>query len=183
MSNNNKSNEPLTEEQRELVSKNHNLIYGYAYKRKIPIDDYYDILAIGLCKAAKSYDEKRCEFSTFAFKCMDNEVNAILKCLHKKTAIPDNLIVSYDSSAFEGSFDNSLILAETITDVKSYNDIMYNVMMNEITNSLTERELTVLRYLIGGLTHSEIAEKLGCNRQNITYFVGRIRKKLNDYLS
>lgn len=175
--------EPLTEEQQELVTKNHNLIYGYAYKRKISIDDYYDVLAIGLCKAAKSYDNKKYEFSTFAFKCMDNEINATLKCLHKKTAIPDNLIMSYDSSVFEENFDGGLSLAETVPDTKSCDDAMCNVMMKEIISDLTQRESMVLKYLICGLTHSEIAEKLGCNRQNVTYFVGRIRKKLNDYLS
>ena len=42
----------LTKEQKELVENNHKLIYYYIHKNGLSVDEYYDILAIGLCKAA-----------------------------------------------------------------------------------------------------------------------------------
>ena len=38
-------NNQLTKEQQELVEKNHNLIYGFANKNKLNIEEYYGILA------------------------------------------------------------------------------------------------------------------------------------------
>lgn len=49
----------LTKEERELVERNHELIYVLRDCMGTDIDDCYDILAIGLCHAAQSYDEKR----------------------------------------------------------------------------------------------------------------------------
>ena len=42
----------LNDEQRKLVADNHNLIYQYLIDNNLPQDEYYDIAAIGLCKAA-----------------------------------------------------------------------------------------------------------------------------------
>ena len=38
----------LTDEERDLVTNNHNLIYSYLNKYNLS-DDYYDLCAIGLC--------------------------------------------------------------------------------------------------------------------------------------
>ena len=42
----------LTAEQQQLVIENHNLIYDFAKRKNLIIEEYYDILAIGLCNAA-----------------------------------------------------------------------------------------------------------------------------------
>ena len=66
---------PLTDEQQKLVEANHNLIYFLLKTYKWTIDKYYDIAAIGLCKAAQRYDESRgVNFSTYAMRVMYNEV-------------------------------------------------------------------------------------------------------------
>ncbi len=60
----------MTEEQKKLAEENHNLIYFYARKyhmSKQEFEDMYGILAIGLCKATRDYDESRGRaFSTVA---------------------------------------------------------------------------------------------------------------------
>lgn len=49
----------LTKEQQELVEKNHQLIYGFANQNGVDPEETYDVLAIGLCKAALSFDPAR----------------------------------------------------------------------------------------------------------------------------
>ena len=169
-------NERLTNEQKELVAENHNLIYGYAYKNGVLLDDYYDVLAIGLCKAAKHYDSSKGKFSTFAFKCMNNEMNMMFNNLYKKSIIPDAMVSSYGSLPYGDDF------TETIQDSKSCNDIEYNTMVNEILSLLTKKESVIFKYLLNDLTHNEIANILKCNRQNITYSINKIRKKVSKYL-
>lgn len=64
----------LTDEERDLVTNNHNLIYSYLNKYKLS-DDYYDLCALGLCRAAHFYEPERGKFSTFAFLCMSNVIS------------------------------------------------------------------------------------------------------------
>lgn len=63
----------LTDEERELVTNNHNLIYSYLNKFHLS-DDYYDLCAIGLCRAAHFYKPENGKFSVFAFTCMSNTI-------------------------------------------------------------------------------------------------------------
>ena len=65
----------LTDEERELVTNNHNLIYAYLRKFNLSDDDYYDLCAIGLCRAAHFYKPENGKFSVYAFVCMSNIIN------------------------------------------------------------------------------------------------------------
>ena len=64
-------------EQKKLFEDNHNLIYSYAKKKHISSEKWYDVLAIGLCKAARSFDPDKGKFSTWAYRFFDNEIRII----------------------------------------------------------------------------------------------------------
>ena len=68
-----KPNIKLNTEQRKLVEDNHDLIYGFMTKYRLDFSTWYDICAIGLCKAGMAYDGSN-RFSTLAYHCMHNEV-------------------------------------------------------------------------------------------------------------
>ena len=85
----------LDDKQRQLVSDNHSLIYSYAKSKNLYLDEYYDLLAIALCKAAKSFDESRTKFSTFAYKCMENEVTTYWRKLNAQCSVPQDMMVYY----------------------------------------------------------------------------------------
>ena len=56
----------LNTEQKKLVEDNHDLIYGFLTKYKLDFSTWYDVCAIGLCKAGMAYDGSN-RFSTFAY--------------------------------------------------------------------------------------------------------------------
>jgi len=65
----------LTLEQQQFATENHNLIYSFLQKNNLEIDDWYGISAYGFCKAVRAYNkDKNVCFSTFAYKCMQNEI-------------------------------------------------------------------------------------------------------------
>lgn len=173
---------PLTNEQKELVTENHNLIYAYAHKKDISLDEYYGILAIGLCKAAKAFDKSKGEFSTIAYRCMENELCTYWKSMQSKSTIPEDLVLSYDVTKTKEDFDNQNNFLENFPDNQSYNDMMYAIMSFEFTERLTDKESIIFQYLLDGLTHNEIANKLGCKRQSVAYHINNIRNKVIDYL-
>jgi RNA polymerase sigma factor (sigma-70 family) len=177
-----KSNLRLTYEQQELVSSNHNLIYSYAHNRNISLDDYYDLLAIGLCKAAKSFDETKGAFSTYAYRCMQNELNMYWRSINSKSSIPQDYILYYHAQQNTQNTDNKDFL-ELFYDYDSYESIDYAIMLSEFTNSLEDKEREIVDMLISGMTHNEIAKGLSCSRQNIDYYAKIIRNKLLSYIN
>ena len=48
----------MTRESQRLVEDNHNLIYKFLRNHNLE-DDWYDVAAIGLCKAANNYNSDK----------------------------------------------------------------------------------------------------------------------------
>lgn len=175
-----KCNERLTEEQKELVTKNHDLIYAYAHKNNISIDEYYDVLAIGLCKAASVFDETKGVFSTLAYKCMSNELNM---CWRKIQCESDVTVLSYDAQDVRQDPDNQSAFLEIFADWQPCKNIDCSTMINDIASSLTDKERKILVLILKEHTYTEIANKLGCSPQNIAYYANNIRKNATEYLN
>lgn len=68
----------MTDYQRQLVTDNHNLIYRFLQKEKLNMEDWYDLAAIGMCKAAKHLMKERPNFLH-----MHSNV-CLMKCTAKK---------------------------------------------------------------------------------------------------
>ena len=180
----------LTDRQRELVELNHNLIYKFAYNNNLLIDDYYDILAIGLCKASMDFNENKGNFSTFAYICMLNELRLYWKNSQRKSVIPDALIMSYDvsgndvlpNSEWKNNISNSLL--DNFADKYTTHDIAVgNIISNMFIDTLTEKEKNIVKLIVNGYNQTETAEILNCTRQDINNRVKIIRKKLVHYLN
>lgn len=90
----------MTKEQEQLVTDNHNLIYFFLNKwGKIleysDMTDYYDICAIGLCKAAITYDSsKDVKFATYAAICIENAIKLELR--NRKKILCPGVFTGYD---------------------------------------------------------------------------------------
>ena len=169
----------LTTEQQLLVEENHNLIYDFANKRNLIIDEYYDILAIGLCKAAPNYDINKGKFSTLAYQCMENELKVHWRHLQSKKVIPEDKIISYntfrkvgENESLKESFIDSFVGTYSLDDV-----IIDNMFCNFFMSLLNDKEKIVINYIINGMTSNEIAIKLQCTVRNIYSIKRRIRKK------
>ena len=176
-----KCNDSLNDEQRKIVENNHDLIYGYAHKMGISIDEYYDILAIGLCKAAKAFDESKGRFSTLAYCCMKNEMCRYYEGISKKSCVPDSMVVSYDAQDVRDDIENRKSFLEVLSDPQSYKNAESITMYQEFFDVLNDKEKVVVRYLLEGYTQTEIAEILNCKRQNLP--INSIRRKIVDYIN
>ena len=172
----------LTKKQQELIEQNHNLIYKFAYNKNLAIDEYYDILAIGMCKAAMTHDESKGEFSTYVYCCMYNEVKKYWKHINRKSCI-DGKTLSYDALKLTGDFDDNVNLLEILSDNYSIQDVVENnIFIASFINTLRDNEKNVILLLLRGMKQNEIAVRLNCSNQNVNVIVMRIRKKWSAYL-
>lgn len=178
----------LNYEQQQLVEQNHNLIYSFAHLRKVNLEEYYDVLAIGLCKAALVYDENRATFSTLAYKCMSNEYNKIIKKQTPKRKIPDNLLSSLDeviSVSEEDGSETTLYdcIKKDIFPIPDESTITNNMIKNFYNHKLTKQEQKVFRLLVQDITQIEISKIMSLTRQRISAIIGKIKEKWMKYIT
>ena len=142
-------------------------------------DDLISIGTIGLIKAVGSYDHnKSIRFSTYAAKCIDNEVLMHFRSL-KKTALD----VYMDDPIDTDKDGNTMTLMDIITVDDCMIDridskIKCHKLPQMLKDCLDRRELGIIvsRYGLDGkkpLTQKETAEKLGISRS----YVSRIEKR------
>ena len=151
------------------------------YSSTAEADDLISAGSIGLIKALNSYNiEKGACLSTYAARCIENEILMLLRANKKHIAVD-----SLDESLGSDSDDNDVSLMDTIPE-KDEDDLFANVnnsMLMEtidkiMRQKLTEREYFVVKYRYG-LNHSpaytqrEVAEMLDISRS----YISRIEKK------
>ena len=164
----------LTEEQKKLVEENHNLIYWFAKKYHVPIEEYYDVLAQGLCMAAYHYDPSKCSFSTYAYLCMNTEMHVEYRKTLRKSEIPQGNIFHYEN-AWQLS---DLIPTNEKTENKVIDKISYENLISLLNDILNDKDKEVLSYILNGLTMREIAKIEGTSHQAIHNRMKKIRDKV-----
>lgn len=162
----------LNYEQQQLVEQNHNLIYSFAKSRKLDLEEYYDVLAIGLCKAALVYDKNKATFSTLAYKCMSNEYNTIIKEQTLKRKIPNNLLSSLDAVISVSEEDGSEItlydyIKKDIFPIPDSSTITNIMIKNFYNNKLTKQEQKIVKLLAQDRTQVEIGKLMRVTKSRI----------------
>lgn len=169
----------MTDEQKKLVEDNHSMIYLVIRDMGLPIEDNYDVAAIGLCKAAMNYNPEKYAFSTFAYRCVKNEIMHDYKARNmKKRALNENLI-SYDAPALSEDDGEKISLLDQIkSNVSVENEALSIIMYEELVEQLGNTDSKVLSYFRIGLTQMEIAKIMGVSQANIS----RVKRRVENIL-
>ena len=157
----------MTLKQEKLVEENHNLIFSFLKKYKLDIDDFYDLAAIGLCKAVLNYSDKISNFSTYAYTCMYTEVMMELRKNSQKKTIPKEKILYYNAETSNNDdtteYINFIPAKENVEE-----DVISNVIFNLFRNSLHEKSKYIFDLLVNEYSIKEIAEITGTSKQNVS---------------
>lgn len=112
---------------------------------------------MGLWKACTSYQEGKAAFTSYAAKCIQNQIGAYLR--HNT---PKVTLVSIESPV-ASSEDESIKLKDTIEDPKTYIDDGY-IVLKDFLDGLSDTEKQVVQGRLDGLTQQKIAKQLGMSR-------------------
>lgn len=153
------------------------------------LEELISIGTIGLIKAINSFSsEKGYKISTYASKCVENEILMSIRSSKKQKAeVSMNTIIGTDKDG------NDMELLETLdSDEKDTIDTIYNKIISEevikyIDAKLPEREKYImkLRYGIEGnkmKTQQEIADELGISRSYVSRIETKVQNKLKKYI-
>lgn len=164
-----------------LIERNLRLVAHIAKKYQNVDEEMEDLISIGtigLIKAVSSFDSSKGKLSTYASRCIDNELLMLLRS-KKKTSKEVSLYEPIGTDK-EGNEINLLDIIESEqVDVIDRMELAVNLKkLGSILQNLEEREKEIifLRYgLATGkeVTQREIGEKLGISRS----YVSRIEKR------
>lgn len=166
----------LTEDQRKLVEENHNLIYDYLWKKNLSIEEYYGLAAIGLCKAAITYDSGKAAFSTYAYMCISNEIGCCLRKYYADKYIPDELIGSLQYIVELG--DNGVTLEDCIGDVIDVEEeAIINDTLDKFYSRLNDDERLILSLHHAGYKQKEIAKRAEISQAQVSRIINDLRNR------
>lgn len=164
----------LTKEQQELVEKNHNLIYYALNKFSVPKEEYYGICAIGLCKAACTYNSQASRFSTYALSVILNEIRMGKRQERKQAKLN---YISMDEE-WANTKEGSVTLHEILSTKMDVEDEIISFKLPDI---LTPDEMRVVKYLYMDYKQKEIAEIIGVCQPVVSRRIKSIKNKLRKH--
>lgn len=169
----------MTDDQKKLVEDNHLLIYKVINDMKLSTECNYGLAAIGLCKAAINYNPEKCSFSTFAYKCIKNEIMCDYRSRNKpKRALNENLI-SYDVPILSQDGGEKISLLDQIeSDVSVEDEAICAVLYNKMLEQLEERDRKILLLFQKGLKQADIAKIIGISQANVSKTKRKIKNML-----
>ena len=131
---------------------------------------------IGLIKAVDSYDlSKKYEFTTYATKCIDNEILNYIRRTKKYKRI-----CSLDEMIRNSTTGSKISIIEMLSDnnniVEEYEQKELKSILRELINNLPEREREIIRLYYGFYndklyTQTEIAKKFNISRAQISNII------------
>lgn len=169
----------LSLEHQQLVADNHNLIYSFADKHKLDLEEYYGILALALCKAAQSYDPNKGKFSTISYTCMANAVKNHIRLKKKNKITLIYLDADYTDNDSDENLSNVITSDNLQPDIKVEGEQISQILLSMLSDK--EKQIVIDR--MNGLSEEQIATKMGCTHQNVHAFIKKIRIKWNVFYS
>ncbi len=172
-----------------LIEHNLRLVVHIAKKyteNEQELEDYTSIGTIGLIKAIDSFKEnKGFKISTYASKCIENEILMYIRSSKKQKAeVSMNQVIGTDKDGNDMEIIDTLVLKEKDTVDNIHDKTVLKQVINFLNEKLTKREKYIMnrRYGLDGKkpqTQQELADKLGISRS----YVSRIETKVQRMLS
>lgn len=174
----------------ELISAYQRIIWSIIYKCvhfPIPHDldkqDLYQEALIGLMNAVKHHDPRfGVLFSSFASKCIENEVRSYLRKHRSQNRQMLNQAVSLDMHVSE---DEQLTLLDTISSSSKEFDPVFKAdiawvkdQIPSIQEQLSETEWKVFQKYHLGYTYREIGKQFDLTEKDVDNTIQKIKKKI-----
>ena len=165
----------LNEEQQQLVTENHNLIwyfmkYNHLYENDI--EDYYGALADTLCHCAYHFKPELGKFSSYVLQSFRN----IIANLGRRTNIP--VAFSLNEGADSGKDDSDV--EPQFPDIESdiEDQIILNMIIKEVYNDLGDKNRKIIDMRLEGYSYPYISDTFGISKQRCHQIFEKFRNDI-----
>lgn len=136
---------------------------------------------IGLIKAVDSFEiNKKIKFSTYASKCICNEIGMFLRKNLKHNNISSIYEIIYDNNGYDSmTLTIQDLIADDIDIIKEYSDKETYFFIHKLINELSDRDKEIILLFFGfygGKTHkqSDIAKKLNISQSSVSRVLSKL---------
>lgn len=181
----------LNDEQRKFVEENYNMVYSCMFKMGFTedqVEEYHGAAAIGLCRAAMTYDPAKSKFSTYAYRCIRNAIfvemrrGVSIDKKQKTLRLDDKAISSNDKYTLQETLpaiDQDLIRVEE----DRFKDSSIYKAYNKVIQKYDPKRQDMINLHIAGMTFEQIAKRYGVSRQRVGQVWIKFRKKIEEEMS
>ena len=144
---------PMTTEEREFAEQKHDLVIDFLRRKRLPVDDYYDVVIFGYLSVVQQYfrdPPAGVEFKAMVFRAMkdavlrDGEYNA----RPKRCGVTVSLDAADRHSTIQDPKQDTARQAEE------------KVFLEQAASAATPKEASILRLLVDGFALHEAARFL-----------------------
>ena len=168
----------LTEEQKQIVTDNHSLIYGFLNKHNLDVEEYYGLCAIGLCNAVKTLNSQKSKLGTYAYKCMENEIKQSARANYSDKRKANINTVSIIRQTQNGT---EYYITDDEPDKNNFEkSSIFKLQILKKMHILSYPEKMMVNKYLAGYTVKDICNETGQTHQYIYQVNKRLRKKLAD---
>lgn len=160
-------------ERDKLIEDNIKLVYfvlNKYYPTYVNDEDIIQTGMIGLCRAADKYDCDKGTFSTYAVPAIQNEIRKEFRNRQREDKLN---AISLDFPIIN---DDGKELTTLLDTVIGQEDVGF-VDVEGYYKTLTQVEKTYFDLLREGYKPKEVAEILGCTKQNVSRYIRRLKAK------
>lgn len=175
--------QPLTEKEKEMAEKYHNMVYTFLHSKGYDIEEYYDIAVMGYLKAVQKYfrdDDLKLKwsFKAICYNDMRREIGNQTKKENTKKRMPEGGFTSLDLQLEDSneSFTNSIV-TQTLEDefFEEYDRLEEANRIKSVLAQLTDTQRRIVLLKADGKTNQEMAEKMQIPYQKINWELNKIR--------
>lgn len=169
----------MTPLQRQFAEEHQNVVFRFLNQKKLPIDDYYDIVIFGYLQAVQEYDENpalsRFQFSTIAWTRMNG-------CLCSHYTYENRKMRKAPTVNIHSHIQAGRTLDEILPDRRKdlQEQTADRLFVMEVLSCLTETEQQMVHMKADGLTYREIAEIFCTTVHSINGRFRRMRVRLTE---
>lgn len=170
----------LTEAQQKLVADNEKLIYYTLNRFGYPLDEFYGLGAIGLCRAAKIYNPKDGSFANTAVWQIRSACNAEVMRLkrHKRPQYP----ISLETPVKAKNGLDDLTLGDVIPSPgNAFDKVDDGAEAKDLLNKLKHnphisgRDKEIFLKWVGGDTQAKLSREYGISRERIRQIINSVK--------
>lgn len=175
--------DPLTDEESRYAAEHYALIHRFLNKKRLPEEDFFDVVVFGYLRAVKRYLEeeklRKWDFSTIAWRAMRSSVSEYLTA--QKRPCRNAVICSLDRSSPE---EPTFSLYEVIpNDDKPFSEELEEKLWEtEMLSRLTREQRKLFFLWDSGFNDLQIARKLNWTLGRVKGETARMRTLFGDEL-
>lgn len=142
---------PMTQEEREFAEQKHDLVINFLRCKRLPMDDFYDIVIFGYLSAVQQYFRNPpvgVEFKAMAFRAMKDSI--LRDSEYHARAKRCGYIVSLD--------DAGSMLTDPRQDIERQAE--GKALLEQVASVATPKEAKIIRLLVDGFALHEAARFL-----------------------